>query len=281
MLGHKVWQELHPQFETFVTVRTLHRALGETMGADPARVFHADATDVERLRTILRETRPDAVVNCVGIVKQLAAAKDPIPSIEINSLLPHRLAAECRTAGARLVHISTDCVFSGKRGMYTEEDAPDAEDLYGRSKLLGEVTGERAITLRTSIIGRELHATSGLVEWFLSRRGATADGYTRAIFSGLTTAELARVIANVLEHHPGLSGLWHVSAEPIAKLELLQLLNDAYRANVTIRPSDTVTIDRSLDSTRFRAATGWSPRSWKTMVADMAADPTPYDAWRA
>lgn len=277
MLGHKVWQRLSPRFDTLVTLRTSAAQYGLF---DPQRVIEGvDVTDFARLDALVADVRPDVVVNCVGIIKQLSQAHEAIPSITINSLLPHRLAAACAKTGARLFHISTDCVFSGRRGMYRESDISDAEDLYGRSKYLGEVGGG-ALTLRTSIIGRELRGTSGLVEWFLANRGGAVDGYEKAIFSGLTTIALADLIGDLIERHPSLEGLYQVSTEPIDKLTLLNLLNEAYGANVIIRPSSAVRIDRSLDSSRFREATGWSPKPWPALVEAMAADATPYDEWR-
>jgi dTDP-4-dehydrorhamnose reductase len=280
MLGHKVWQRLSPRFDARVTLRATAAEYPHGL-FDPQRVIeHIDVTDLDRLDTLIADEHPDVVVNCVGIIKQLPQAHDAVPSITINSLLPHRLAAACAKAGARLFHISTDCVFSGNRGMYRETDPSDAEDLYGRSKFLGEVSGPGALTLRTSIIGRELRGTSGLVEWFLKNRGGQVDGYEKAIFSGLTTLQLADVIGDLIEQHPALMGLYQVSTEPIDKLALLNLLNEAYGANVIIRPSSAVRIDRSLDGSRFREATGWSPEPWPALVAAMAADPTPYDEWR-
>jgi dTDP-4-dehydrorhamnose reductase len=281
MLGHKVWQRLSPRFDTLVTLRSPAAEYGLF---DPQRVIEGiDVTDFARLDALIAEVRPDVVVNCVGIIKQLSQAHEAIPSITINSLLPHRLAAACAKTGARLIHISTDCVFSGRRGMYREDDISDAEDLYGRSKYLGEVGGG-ALTLRTSIIGRELRGTSGLVEWFLANRGGAVDGYEKAIFSGLTTIALADLIGDLIDNfngrHPSLEGLYQVSTEPIDKLTLLNLLNEAYGANVIIRPSSAVRIDRSLDSSRFREATGWSPKPWPALVEAMAADSTPYDEWR-
>lgn len=281
MLGHKVWQRLSPRFDTLVTLRSPVAIPGLF---DPERTIHGvDVTDFARLDALIADVRPDVVVNCVGIIKQLSQAHEAIPSITINSLLPHRLAAACAKAGARLIHISTDCVFSGRRGMYREDDVSDAEDLYGRSKFLGEVGGG-ALTLRTSIIGRELRGTSGLVEWFLANRGGAVDGYEQAIFSGLTTLALADLIGDLIDNfngrHPALAGLYQVSTEPVDKLSLLRLLNEAYGANVMIRPSSAVRIDRSLDSSRFREATGWSPPPWPALVEAMAADATPYDEWR-
>ncbi len=205
-----------------------------------------DATDFDSLLAVLARVRPQVVLNCIGVVKQRVASNDPLVSIPVNAVLPHRLARCCALLGARLVHISTDCVFSGRAGHYAETAVPDAEDLYGRSKLLGEVDGVNAITLRTSIIGRELGSRNGLLEWFLSQQGSVR-GFTRAIFSGLTTDELTRVIARYVLPRPDLTGVWHVGAAPISKHDLLGILRDVYDRRIAIEPDDTVAIDRSLE----------------------------------
>ncbi|MBP9664969.1 MAG: sugar nucleotide-binding protein, partial [Pyrinomonadaceae bacterium] len=175
------------------------------------------------------------------------------------------------------ISVSTDCVFSGRKGNYSESDEPDARDLYGLSKLLGEVKAGNCLTLRTSMIGRELNSQNSLVEWFLSNRGGRVDGWTKAIYSGFPTLELAKIIGDIIEFSPDLRGMYHVSSDPVSKFDLLQLLDDAYGARVEITPSEKVVIDRSLDSTVFREITGYAPPTWAEMVAAMAADPTPYD----
>ncbi len=228
-------------------------------------------TDVENSDSLVRAfaaVRPDVVVNCVGLVKQLADANDPLQAVPINTLLPHRLAALCQATGARLVHISTDCVFSGAKGNYLETDYADAYDLYGRSKLLGEVDYPHAITLRTSIIGHELSGNRSLVNWFLAQQGAVK-GFTRAIFSGLPTVELATVVRDVVLPLKELHGLYHVSAKPINKFDLLQMLAQAYRKNIEINPSEELVIDRSLNSDRFKGVTGYTPPDWPTLIQRM------------
>lgn len=227
--------------------------------------------DVENSDSLVRAfatARPDVVVNCVGLVKQLADANDPLQAFPINTLLPHRLAALCQASSARLVHISTDCVFSGAKGNYLETDFPDAYDLYGRSKLLGEVDYPHAITLRTSIIGHELSGSRSLVNWFLAQQGS-AKGFTRAIFSGLPTVELATVVRDVVLPRKDLHGLYHVSAKPINKFDLLQLLAKAYGKDIEINPSEEVVVDRSLNSDRFKEATGYLPPEWPMLVRSM------------
>lgn len=179
----------------------------------------------------------------------------------------------------RLIHISTDCVFSGRHGPYSESDIADPEDLYGRTKLLGEVSGRSALTLRTSLIGREIGAVHhGLVEWFLAERGKRVRGYERALFSGLTTLAASDLIAEIIRSHADLDGLWHASAEPISKHDLLQLVNRVYGLGIEIERDETVVIDRSLDSTRLRRHTGWCPPSWDDMIAAMHAEDAIYDA---
>ena len=227
-----------------------------------------DVENTDSLARIFTLVRPDVVINCIGLVKQLAEADDPLAAIPINALLPHRLARLCDVAGARLIHMSTDCVFAGTRGMYGEQDLPDAQDLYGRSKFLGEVDYPHAVTLRTSIIGHELNSAHGLVGWCLSQQGVVK-GFTRAIFSGLPTMELARVMRDFVVPNPELRGLYHVSAEPINKFELLKLVGQVYGKSTVITPDDKLVIDRSLDSTRFREITGYQPPAWPELVRRM------------
>lgn len=282
MLGHKLVQRLDPRFETWATVRGDTPTPATARILDPARTVtgvHVDAP--ESVLRAIEASDATTVINSIGIIKQLDAAKVAIPSIRVNALFPHELAAACASRGAQLIHISTDCVFSGDRGGYTEDDIPDARDLYGRSKLLGEVTdAPNSITLRTSIVGRELHGTAGLFEWFLSQSGGTVRGFSRAIFSGLTTTALADLIGDLIERRQPISGLWQVSAAPIDKLTLLRELRDVLGLEIEIEPDDSLVIDRSLDSSRFRSQTGWTPPTWQAMLADLAADPTPYEELR-
>jgi dTDP-4-dehydrorhamnose reductase len=273
MLGHTLYRVLSRRFDARTTFRRNPAAFAWTGMFDPARSL--GGVVVEDFDSIVRAfawARPDAVVNCVGIVKQAAAAKDPVPSLAVNSLYPHRLAQLCRAAGTRLVHVSTDCVFAGTRGNYAESDPPDATDLYGRSKLMGEVTGPGSLTLRTSIIGHEIESAQGLVEWFVRQRGGRCKGFRRAIFSGLPTVTLSGLIADVLEKQPGLEGLYQVAADPIDKYTLLCLVNEAYGAGVTIDPDETFACDRSLDGSRFRQATGFAAAAWPDLVRAMRDD---------
>lgn len=234
-------------------------------------VTGVDVENPDALARLLDRVRPRVVINCIGLVKQLAEADDPLSALPINAMLPHRLARLCALVGARLVHISTDCVFAGTRGHYSEADAPDAQDLYGRSKLLGEVTDSaHAITLRTSIIGHELASAHGLVGWFLAQKGPVR-GYAKAVFSGFPTVELAHIVRDHVLPRPELSGLYQVSAAPIDKLSLLRLVARQYGHDIAIEPDERVVIDRSLDSSRFRQATGYAPPEWPELVRRMHA----------
>ena len=281
MLGHKLWQTLAPRFDARVTFRGAASRYARTGLFDPARsIGGVSAQDFDSLARAFAAARPEAVVNCIGVVKQDPAAKDPLTSIAVNALFPHRLAQLCRAAGARLIHLSTDCVFSGRRGDYTERDAPDAEDLYGRTKLLGEVDYENCLTLRTSMIGRELAGSHGLVEWFLAQRGGRVRGFRRAVFSGFTTGALADIIAWLIAEHTGLRGVWNVAAAPINKFDLLTLVKQVYGLEVEIEPDEAFVCDRSLDGGRLRAETGFAPPAWPEMIERMRDDATPYDELR-
>lgn len=268
MLGHQLYRKMRERFDTYATVRRISSSLPSYF--DPLKLVEGvDAVDFDSVIQAVGKVHPDVVVNCIGVVKQQSSAKDPITCLSINSLFPHRLARLCQAVRARLIHVSTDCVFSGKKGNYSEGDFPDAEDLYGRSKLLGEVHGAGGLTLRTSIIGRELGTRQGLVEWFLSNQGKKVNGYRKAIFSGLTTVALSELIARIITSHPELNGLWHVASEPINKFELISLVRDIFAADIAIEPEDQFFCDRSLCDSRFRSATGWAPPEWPAMIQAM------------
>jgi dTDP-4-dehydrorhamnose reductase len=274
MLGHRLWINLRKEHEVWVTVRQTSSPF-PAAPEFPAKYIRTDvdANNFDQLTRALASIQPDLVINCIGVIKQMGhLARDPIISISLNALLPHRISLICRTANIRLIHISTDCVFSGKKGNYLETDESDAEDLYGRSKFLGEIAyPPHSITLRTSIIGRELKTCLGLVEWFLSQKeGATINGYKRAIFSGFTTDEISSIIMNHVIPHPELTGLYHVSSDFISKYDLLQIVNREFGRKINIQPDEDFLMDRSLDSTRFRQITGYQPPSWDEMIREMA-----------
>lgn len=271
MLGSAVFKQfsLDQRYQVSGTLRNAggRRHFPESLHAQ--LISNVDVLDQDALISVLERVRPDVVINCVGLIKQLADAKDPLSALPINAMLPHRLAKLCGLTGARLIHVSTDCVFSGRKGMYAEADLSDADDLYGKSKFIGELHEvPHAITLRTSIIGHELGTHFSLVDWFLSQ-SAPVKGYAKAIFSGLPTVELARVMKNYVLPNPELHGLYHVSAEPIDKLSLLKLVAEVYGHKIQITPDEQLCIDRSLDSSRFRKAASYVPPTWPELVKMM------------
>ncbi len=270
MLGHAVLRLFaqSPGYQVFGSVRLSAAQYQLPKDLHPSVIAGVDVENIDNLTRLFAVVHPDVVINCVGLVKQLAEASDPLAAIPINAMLPHRLARLCEVAGARLVHIGTDCVFLGVKGLYTEADTADAQDLYGRSKYLGEVDYPHAMTLRTSIIGHELNGARSLVGWFLTQKGSVK-GYRRAIFSGLPTVEIARVIRDHVIPHPELHGVYHVSAQPITKFDLLTLIAQTYGKTIDINADDQLVIDRSLDSTRFRQATGFAPKAWPQLIRSM------------
>ncbi len=288
MLGHKLCQLLPEKgCDVVATIRQapadLERCSEVFSGVEI--IGGLDVMDDSALAGTVNRVKPDYIVNAIGIVKQLKEAHNALLSVGINSYLPHKLARLARESGAKLIHISTDCVFSGKTGAYTEASPSDAEDLYGKSKFLGETDpGETAaVTLRTSFIGREIHRpTHGLVEWFLSQAGQTVGGFSRAIYTGLTSFELANVIANVIgDDGKKLSGVYQVASQPINKFDLLCLIRDIYQLDVEIEKKDEFFCDRSMIMGPFTEKTGYVTPSWETMIRQMYDDSqaTPYDGF--
>lgn len=281
MLGHKLIQILSGKFTVTGTLR------GEvtTLSDNPVLfgmnlIGNTRADDLGTIEAAMARATPDVIVNCIGIVKQLPAAQDPLASIAVNALFPHQLAAICRSKNIRLIHISTDCVFSGRKGCYTENDLSDAEDLYGRTKFLGEVSYPGCLTIRTSIIGRELGTAHGLVEWFLGQQGKTVPGYKNAIFSGLTTNALAEIVGEIISSYPDLCGVVQVASRPISKHDLLVLIRRVYGMKIDIIPDDIVINNRSLDARKFRAETKIKIPSWEYMIEEMYRDSTRYQDLR-
>lgn len=282
MLGHKAWQVLRARFgdaAVYGAMRQQRRAFAGCELFDAGNIVEGvDARDAAAIQRLLDRIAPEVVFNCIGVTLRRPELDDPAAVIEINSLLPHRLAAWCARARARLIHISTDCVFRGDRGGYVETDAADAVDLYGRSKALGEPAG--ALTLRTSIVGRELHGERGLLEWFLSQRSKRVQGYTRATWSGVSTLYLSGLVATLIERGPALAGLYHVAGESLTKYDLLRHFDQAFGSGTEIVPDEGHAIRRDLNGDRFQAATGLGPPPWREMAAQLAEDAAPYVKWR-
>lgn len=282
MLGHKLWQFLSSKFpDTYVSIRKSRDFYSKCgLFSGPNVIDGLDLRDFTRLNAILCDIRPSVIINCTGVTLRSKEALDKNSAISINALLPHRLAEWCSRSSARLIHFSTGCVFNGKTGGYTEDSLPDARDLYGITKALGDVTASFALTLRSSFIGREIFGGTELLEWFLAQRGKTIKGFRKVLFTGLTTNRLAELVGELLEKHPALNGLYHVSSETLSKYDLLKLMKEAYKLDVEIEPDDSFECRRNLNGERFKKVAGFSCPPWKVMMAKMAADSIPYGDWR-
>ena len=271
MLGHQLWRRLHSQHDTWVTLRRPVADFAVHNLFDEAKAIQFDdITDDTAFERALDRAKPEAVINCVGLIKQRDEASDEALTLRVNAEFPHRLAKRCGEAGARLIHFSTDCIFAGTKGNYTESDPSDAADLYGQSKHQGEVADAHSVTLRTSVIGHELATNLALLDWFLSQRGQAISGFTKAIYSGFTTLEMARIVDRILTQHTDLSGVWHVASEPISKFGLLELCREKLGWEGVIEPNDEFVCDRSLNADRFNQATGYTPPSWEAMISELA-----------
>ncbi len=284
MLGHKMFQRLGERFpDTYGVSRDLTtspRFHSVALLRSPRVLQGLDALEWDELAGLLRRLHPDYMVNCIGIIKQRGEARAAIPSLLINSVLPHRLAQIAAEWDGRVIHFSTDCVFSGSKGDYGEEDPSDAQDLYGRSKYLGEVATSNALTLRTSIIGRELAEFRSLLEWFLASQGKKVQGYQKTLYSGVTTNYLASLVVRLIESHPRLHGLYQVASQPISKYDLLCLIRQVFRLDIDIQPVPGEVSDRTMQAERFFAATGFHCPGWPALIEELYTDPTPYEEWR-
>ncbi|OGT37964.1 MAG: NAD(P)-dependent oxidoreductase [Gammaproteobacteria bacterium RIFCSPHIGHO2_12_FULL_37_14] len=271
MVGHQLLLHLQKKHEVCVTLRQASSAYCRyPLFNTENSYFDVDIRHGDNLAKVLSSFKPDVVINAVGVIKQRQIANEAIPNIEINALFPHRLAEMCKAISARMIHFSTDCIFSGMKGNYTEADYSDAKDFYGKSKYLGEVKEKHCITLRSSVIGLELTRKASLIEWYLAQRG-TIKGFRRAIYSGLTTQEMSRVVNLILTKYSDLSGVWHISADYINKHELLAILSKKLgREDIQIQPDDSFVCDRSLNGEAFRKATGYQSPSWEVMLNELS-----------
>jgi len=218
---------------------------------------------------VFNQIKPDLIINCIGVTKQLVQKKKISEILRVNSVLPHYFAQIVNLQKKiRLIHFSTDCVFSGTKGKYRETDLPDAQDIYGRSKLLGELSYPNTLTLRTSCIGHELQTKYGLLNWFLDQK-KSVKGYKNAIFSGLTSLEIAKVLYKFIIPNKNLEGLYHLSGKKISKYDLLNLIKKVYKKDIKININKNVKINRSLNSNSLQQITGYKPSGWNKIIKEM------------
>lgn len=281
MLGHRIYHVLSKQMEVWGTVRKLDETYARFL--KPYQLISGThAEDLASIEKAIQIASPNVVINCIGIIKQKDEARQAIPSIYLNALFPHYLAGLCAKYRARLIQISTDCVFSGLRGNYSEDDIPDPVDLYGRTKLLGELSEPGCLTIRTSVIGWELNGYKSLLEWFASQRGRTIKGYRKAIYTGFSTTVFANLLRSIVEKYSWLTGIYHIASEPISKYELLLRLRNALGwYDITIEHDDSFSSNRSLNGGRFVAETGWKPPSWSDMIEGLVSEWAEYYSWRS
>lgn len=273
MLGREMLGRFAGQFRVAGTIRAPNA--GPRSYAEPEVFSGVAADDLSSVIRVLDEFEPDVIVNCIGIVKQLKSAHNAVLSIATNSLFPHQIADAAARRGMRLIHFSTDCVFSGAGGPYSEDSQADPVDLYGRSKWLGEVAVDNALTLRTSFVGHAPDRATSLLDWFERQRSGTVNGFSKALYTGLTVNVLADLVAKIISDWPDLWGLWHVSGDAISKFELLNIVNRIYGLGIHVREDSSYFCDRRLDSTHFRSHIGWNPPSWESMIESLRQNRVP------
>jgi dTDP-4-dehydrorhamnose reductase len=231
-----------------------------------------DVRDFVKVEHTIRTWQPDVVVNCVGLIKHKMDSVSVLDAVLINSAFPHQLARLCNELKTRLIHFSTDCVFDGTPGVKRLTDIPNATDLYGTTKRLGEVDCGTSLTLRTSFIGRQIVGAEELVEWIISQRSGQITAYKNAIYSGLTTQALSEVVRQIIERHSNLVGLFQVASSPITKFDLISHLNDKLQLEITINPDTKFECDRTLDGSDFGRVTGIQVPSWDEMLSEFCSD---------
>ncbi|MCE0493783.1 dTDP-4-dehydrorhamnose reductase family protein [Vibrio salinus] len=273
MLGYSLFSNLseYDDLEVFGSVRSIEGIEHYYQSNIQKLIFNVDINELDTVNSAIKDITPDVVINCIGIIKQNKVVNEYVTNIQYNALFPHQLADICNSVNAKLIHFSTDCVFDGKKGHYTEADIPTATDLYGKTKQLGEVVYGKHLTIRTSIIGHELKSNVSLIDWFLNAFGSV-NGYSNAIFSGFPTCYVAKIIAEHILGNENLYGLMHLSSKPIDKYSLLRLISDTYHKDINIVNYPDFKIDRSMDSSLFQSKTEISIPDWSELIQLMFLD---------
>lgn len=274
MIGHKMYQVLSMEYpETYACFKRGFDEYKELGLFNQSYVIDdIDVYEFGKLEKMLNQLRPNVILNCVGITLRKKEIQNLEYCLEVNSLMPHRLKCWSAQNNAYLVHFSTDCVFDGAIGEYTENSPPSAKDNYGKTKYLGEVLGPRCLTLRGSMIGRELYGKTELLEWALAQRGKTIKGYANALYSGVTTSIMAELVTRILKLPSRLEGVYQVSSEPISKLDLLRKINHVFDLKMQIDEDCSYVSKKDLNSSKIRREIGFVCPSWDEMINQLAAE---------
>ena len=274
MIGHKLYQVISKKYpNTWVLFKKKYELVQNNLLYKKDFVIDDfDVCDFSRLIQLLNNLKVDIIINAIGLTIRRNVYEIQSKSILINSVLPHVLNEWVISNDKRLIHFSTNCVFSGKDGFYNEESFVDSNDFYGRSKALGEIISTNSLTLRSSMIGRELENKTELLEWFLSNKNGTVSGYNKAIYSGITTNCMADFVVKIIENYPDMNGLYNVSSEKITKFDLLKLFNEYFDTNITIIPNNLFATNKALNSEKFFKKTGFIKPDWVDLIKDLVND---------
>ena len=274
MLGHMLVRVFSPHHRVIGTTSSQYNSgslLAKLLDRD-SWIGGIDVRSLNRVDELVREIQPDVVINCVGVIKQKMESSNITDAITINSLFPHHLASLCESQNCRLIHFSTDCVFDGAPGIKKVSDTPNATDIYGTTKRLGEVDYGDPITIRSSIVGAQIVGNESLFQWAISQKGKSIKGFTGALYSGLTTMTMSKVILEIVDNFPQLSGIQQIASEAITKHDLLRKLNAALGLNLDICADNTIIYDRTLDGSEFVEQTGVRIPTWDEMIIEFAGD---------
>lgn len=273
MIGHQMWMMAQKYYNAFAFIRKSKSHYDNWNLFNSKNVIDGvNVTDFSLVESKLIKIKPDVVINCTGITIRKKEIQDLNYTLNVNSLFPQKLAKWCQNQGVRLIHFSTDCVFSGKKGYYAESDIPDATDHYGTTKFLGEVIGDKILTLRIPVIGRELEGKTELLEWVLRQKNQKIKGYSRALYSGMTVHQASKEIYKLIESTTILGGLYHISTPPISKYDLIHKINQIYKLNIQIDKEDTHITNKVLISEKYQQITGFSAPSWEIMLEEALAE---------
>lgn len=268
MIGHRMFKTLKKQgHEVFGTLKKDLKEYDQfNIFKKSEIVTHLDVLDSKYVIESLNQIQPDVVLNCVGITLRKPEITDEAYCTKVNAEFPHLLDRWCTENKKYLIHFSTDCVFSGKDGPYTEDSVKSATDIYGRTKAAGEVSSAYSLTLRGSMIGLELFGKTELLEWALSQKGQTIKGYSQAIYSGITTNLMGDLVSKIIAKPPFLTGLYQVSSDPISKYDLLVLINKVFNLNMTILKEEAHATSKVLISKKIQNQIGFICPGWNEML---------------